>query len=395
MPAGTEPWVRGELGAGRIREVAVLFLKLGCIAFGGPPAHIAMMRDEVVRRRLWVTDEQFLDLLGASNLIPGPTSTELAIYLGYVRAGPWGLVLAGTLFILPAMLLVLALARAYVLYGTSPQGTWLLYGIKPVIIAIIVQAISGLAPAALKSVLLGVVSVAVVVLYLAGVNPIGLLFGVGILLMVPEYAWRRRGPAAAAALILPVGLAGPGVAQATAAVATGKLATLTLTCLKLGAVVYGSGLVLLAFLRQDFVERLRWLTDRQLIDAVIVGQFTPGPVFTTAAFIGYLVGRVPGALLATLAIFLPSFVLVALVYPIVPRLRRSPLTSAFLDGVNAAALGLMAAVTWQLGRAAIVDGLTLALAVLAGVLLLRVKVNSAWLVGGGAAVGLAYHLVAR
>ncbi len=249
MPAGTEPWVRGELGAGRLREVAVLFLKLGCIAFGGPPAHIAMMRDEVVRRRLWVTDEQFLDLLGASNLIPGPTSTELAIYLGYVRAGPWGLVLAGTLFILPAMLLVLALARAYVLYGTSPQGTWLLYGIKPVIIAIIVQAISGLAPAALKSVLLGVVSVAVVVLYLAGVNPIGLLFGVGILLMVPEYARRRRGPAAAAALILPVGLAGPGVAQATAAVATGKLATLTLTCLKLGAVVYGSGLVLLSFLR--------------------------------------------------------------------------------------------------------------------------------------------------
>ncbi len=395
MPAGTEPWVRGQVGTGPLREVAVLFLKLGLIAFGGPAAHIAMMRDEVVRRRGWVTDAQFLDLLGASNLIPGPTSTELAIYLGYARAGPWGLVLAGALFILPAMLLVLALAWAYVRYGTTPQGTWLLYGIKPVIIAIIGQAIWGLAPAALKSVLLGTASVAVVVLYLAGVNPIGLLFGVGILLMLQEYARRHRGPGAAASLILPLGLAGPGAMQATAAVATGKLATLALTCLKLGAVVYGSGYVLLAFLRQDFVERLRWLTDRQLIDAVIVGQFTPGPVFTTATFIGYLVGRVPGALLATLAIFLPSFVLVALVYPIVPRLRRSPWTSAFLDGVNAAALGLMAAVTWQLGRAAIVDGFTLALAVVAGAVLLRLKVNSAWLVGGGAAVGLAYHLVAR
>jgi chromate transporter len=395
MPAGAEPQVRGQLDAARLREVAGLFLKLGCVAFGGPAAHIAMMRDEVVRRRRWVTDAQFLDLLGASNLIPGPTSTELAIYLGYVRAGPWGLVLAGALFILPAMLLVLALARAYVLYGTSPQGTWLLYGIKPVIIAIIAQAIWGLAPAALKSVALGVASVAVVGLYLAGVNPIVLLFGAGIAMMLLEYARRRRGPAAAVSLTLPLGLAGPAAAQATAAVATGKLATLALTCLKIGAVVYGSGYVLLAFLRQDFVERLRWLTDRQLIDAVIVGQFTPGPVFTTATFVGYLVGGVPGALLATLAIFLPSFVLVALVYPIVPRLRRSVLASAFLDSVNAAALGLMAAVTWQLGRAAIVDGLTLALAVIAGVVLLRFKVNSAWLVGGGAAVGLAYHLAAR
>lgn len=390
----TEPWVRGQLDAGRLREVAGLFLKLGCIAFGGPPAHIAMMRDEVVRRRRWVTNEQFLDLLGASNLIPGPTSTELAIYLGYVRAGPWGLVLAGTLFVLPAMLLVLALARAYVLYGAGPQATWLLYGIKPVIIVLIVQAIWGLAPAALKSVPLVLTGAAVVGLYLAAVNPVGLLFGAGILLMLLESARRRRGAAAAASAVLPLGLAWPGAAPAGAAAGAAKLTALTLTCLKLGAVVYGSGLVLLAFLRQDFVERLRWLTDRQLIDAVIVGQVTPGPVFTTATFIGYLVGRVPGAVLATAAIFLPSFLLVALVYPIVPRLRRSPWTSAFLDGANAAALGLMAAVTWQLGRAAIVDGLTLVVALLAGVALLRFKVNSMWLVGGGAVVGLAYHLVA-
>lgn len=393
MPAGAEPGGRGQPDTARLREVAGLFLKLGCTAFGGPAAHIAMMRDEVVRRRGWVTDEHFLDLLGASNLIPGPTSTELAIYLGYVRAGPWGLVLAGALFILPAMLLVLALARAYVLYGVSAQATWLLYGIKPVIIAVIGHAIWGLAPAALKSPALGVASIAVVGLYLAGVNPIGLLFGAGIAALLVEYARRGRGPGAAASVILPFGLAGPGGAQAAMAVATGKLATLALTCLKIGAVVSGSGYVLLAFLRQDFVERLRWLTDRQLIDAVIVGQFTPGPVFTTATFIGYVVAGVPGALLATLAIFLPSFVLVALVYPIVPRLRRSALTGAFLDGVNAAALGLMGAVTWQLGRAAIVDGMTLVLAVLAAVALLRLKLNSAWLVGGGAAVGLAYRLL--
>lgn len=378
---------------GTLREVAGLFLKLGFIAFGGPAAHIAMMRDEVVRRRRWVTDQQFLDLLGASNLIPGPTSTELAIYLGYTRAGPWGLVLAGALFILPAMLMVLALAWAYVRFGATPQGTWILYGIKPVIIAIVVQAIWGLAPTALRNLELAVVGVAVVVMYSIGINSAALLFGVGILVMLLENVLRRRRrlTAPGAMLIPPLGIAAPGIAQGAVAASPVVLGTLFLTFLKIGAVVYGSGYVLLAFLRQDFVERLRWLTDRQLIDAVVVGQFTPGPVFTTATFIGYLVGGVAGALLATLGIFLPSFVFVALVYPIVPRLRRSPWTSAFLDGVNAAALGLMAAVTWQLGRAAIVDPLTLALAIAAGIALLTVKVNSAWLVAAGAAVGVAYH----
>jgi chromate transporter len=378
---------------GTLREVAGLFLKLGFIAFGGPAAHIAMMRDEVVRRRRWVTDQQFLDLLGASNLIPGPTSTELAIYLGYTRAGPWGLVLAGVLFILPAMLMVLALAWAYVRFGATPQGTWILYGIKPVIIAIVVQAIWGLAPTALRNLELAVVGVAVVVMYSIGINSAALLFGVGILVMLLENVLRRRHrlTAPGAVLIPPLGIAAPGIAQGAVAASPVVLGTLFLTFLKIGAVVYGSGYVLLAFLRQDFVERLRWLTDRQLIDAVVVGQFTPGPVFTTATFIGYLVGGVAGALLATLGIFLPSFVFVALVYPIVPRLRRSPWTSAFLDGVNAAALGLMAAVTWQLGRAAIVDPLTLALAIAAGIALLTVKVNSAWLVAAGAAVGVAYH----
>lgn len=377
----------------RLSEVAGLFAKLGVIAFGGPAAHIAMMREETVRRRHWVTDQQFLDLLGASNLIPGPTSTELAIYLGYARAGWQGLILSGTCFILPAMVIVLALAWAYVRYGATPQATWVLYGIKPAIIAIIVQAIWGLARTAMKGAALAVLGGTVVALYLLGVNVIALLFGAGILMMGVDHARRtRRRPRLAMVAPWP-GLAAAGLVAVPPGVASLHLATLFLTFIKIGAVVFGSGYVLLAFLRQDFVERLRWLTDRQLIDAVIVGQFTPGPVFTTATFIGYLVGGVPGALLATLGIFLPSFVFVALVYPLVPRLRASPWASAFLDGANIAAVGLMAAVTWQLGRAAIIDGLTLVLAVLAGVALLRFQVNSAWLVVGGAAAGIGSHLL--
>jgi len=372
-----------------LREVAGLFLRLGLTAFGGPAAHMAMMRDETVRRRRWVTDAQFLDLLGAANLIPGPSSTELGMYLGYTRAGGWGLVLAGALFIIPAMLMVLALAWAYVRYGSTPQAAQLLYGVKPVIIAIVVYALWGLGRAAVKTVWLGAAGIAVAALYLLGANTIALLFGTGLVFMVVAGA-RRPGPFAAAAVAVP---AAPGLAAGAAGLASAKLVTLALTFLKIGSVVYGSGYVLLAFLRQDFVERLRWLTDRQLIDAVIVGQVTPGPVFTTATFIGYLVGGVPGALLATAAIFLPSFVFVAIVYPLVPRLRRSAPTSAFLDGANVAALGLMAGVTWQLARAAIVDPTTVVLAVCAFAALLRFRLNSAWLVAGGAAVGIVHRLL--
>jgi chromate transporter len=377
-----------------LAEVAGLFLKLGFIAFGGPAAHIAMMREEVVRRRRWVGDQQFLDLLGASNLIPGPTSTELAIYLGYTRAGWQGLILAGTCFILPAMLMVMALAWAYVRYGATPQAAWVLYGIKPAIIAIIVQAIWGLTRVAAKGPVLAAVGAAVVALYLLGVNVIVLLFGAGALMMAVTSARRVRGAVRLAAAVPLRDIAAVGL-PALAPGGTVHLATLFLTFLKIGAVVYGSGYVLLAFLRQDFVDRLHWLTDRQLIDAVIVGQFTPGPVFTTATFIGYLTGGVPGALLATLGIFLPSFLFVALVYPLVPRLRASALTGAFLDGANVAAVGLMAAVTWQLGRAAIVDTPTLAVAVLATAALLRVQMNSAWLVLGGALVGVGSYFLAR
>ena len=396
-PASTQP-------RGALREVAALFAKLGTIAFGGPAAHIAMMRQEVVQRRRWVSEQHFLDLLGASTLIPGPTSTELAIYLGYTRAGPLGLVLAGVLFILPAMLLVLAFAWAYVHYGTTPQAEALLYGVKPVIIAVVVQAIYGLLRTAVKTWLLGAVVVAALALYLVGLNPLMPRFGLPVLTMLGVNRGRflpRRagglGSTPATVLLwsgLPslsfLGTAAPGAAEGVAGY---SLAALFLTFLKIGAVLYGSGYVLLAFLRDDFVTRLGWLTDRQLVDSIAVGQFTPGPVFTTATFIGYLVGGWSGAIAATLAVFLPSFVFVAIVYPLVPRLRKSPWTSAFLDGANAAAIGLMAAVAWQLARTSIVDPLTAALALIAAALLIRWKVNSAWLVLGGGAVGLAYRLL--
>jgi chromate transporter len=368
----------GVSPSGRQREVAALFLRLGFLAFGGPAAHIAMMRQEVVQRRRWLSDQEFLDLLGASNLIPGPTSTELAIYLGYRRAGKAGLVLAGVLFILPAMAIVLAFAWAYVKYGTTPQAVGLLYGIKPVIVAVIVQAIWGLLRAAVKTKLLGLAVILTAVLYFAGVNPLVPLFGLALAVMLIEN--RAYGHL----LVLPV--ATTPLAQATTDV---SLVTLFLTFLKIGATLYGSGYVLLAFLHDDFVRNLGWLSDQQLLDAVAVGQFTPGPVFTTATFIGYVVASWPGALVATIAVFLPSFVFVGVVYPFVPRLRASSWTSAFLDGANAAAVGLMVAVLWQLATTSIVDPLTLALALVAAALLIRWRVNSAWLVLGGGAIGLA------
>ena len=392
-------------GRGSAGEVALLFLKLGCIAFGGPAAHIALMRQEVVVRRKWLSEQAFLDLLGASTLIPGPTSTELAIYLGYARAGRLGLVLAGALFILPAMLLVLAFAWAYVRYGATPQATALLYGIKPVIIAVIVEAIYALLRPAVKNWRLGLVVIAALSLYLLGQNPLIPLFGLSLLVMLVENRDRlppggRAAGVGRAGLIVPVLPAAPGgadvLAHAVGPIVTGaagfSLAALFLTFLKIGATLYGSGYVLLAFLRDDFVRRLGWLTDRQVLDAVAVGQFTPGPVFTTATFIGYLAGGWPGAIAATVGIFLPAFVFVAAVYPVVPRLRTSPWTGAFLDGANAAALGLMAAVAWQLGAASIVDPFTAALALVAAVLLIRVRVNSAWLVLGGAIAAAAYRL---
>ncbi len=378
---------------GALREVIVLFTKLGVIGFGGPAAHIALMREEVVRRRRWVGDERFLDLLGMTNLIPGPNSTEMAIHLGYLRAGWPGLVAGGVCFIVPAMVSVLAFAWAYVRYGSRPEVAWLLYGIKPVIIAVVLQAVWSLARAAVKGPLAAVVGIGVVALYVLGVNEIALLFGGGIVYMLLREG-RRRWVAAAGPIALALGAPAPGLAQAAVGAATANLATLFLTFLKIRSVLYGSGYVLLAFLRNDFVVRLGWLTEAQLIDAVAVGQFTPGPVFTTATFIGYVLAGWPGAVLATVGIFLPSFAFVALSHPLIPKIRGRAVTAALLDGVNVAALGLMLAVAWELGRAAIVDALTAGLGVAAAVLLVRYRVNSAWLVLGGGAVGIAYRLLA-
>jgi len=369
-------------------EVIRLFLRLGFTAFGGPAAHIAMMHDEVVTRRRWMEEQHFLDLVGATNLIPGPNSTEMAIHIGYERAGWRGLIAAGLCFIMPAVLIVLALAWLYVDYGSTPQGDALMYGIKPVIIAIVVQALYKLVPTALKGPLLAAVGVAALAAYLLGVNELVVLFG-GALLVVAIQAVRRF-PESAAALLPLVGL--PRWLTQAAVESPITLDRIFLVFLKAGALLYGSGYVLLAFLRNDLVLHYGWLTDQQLLDAVAIGQFTPGPVFTTATFIGYVLAGIPGAIVATIGIFLPSFCFVALLARIMPYIRKSPWTAAFLDGVNVAALGLMAGVTWQLGRAALIDLPTVLLAVVAAVLLFRFKLNSAWLVlaGGLIGLGLAY-----
>lgn len=399
MTAATRP-------PGGLAEVTRLMFRLGWTAFGGPAAHIALLREEIVTRRNWMTEQQFLDTLGATNLIPGPNSTEMVMHAGYVRAGWAGLFVGGTLFILPAATLVLACAWLYERYGTTPTAEWLLYGIKPVVIAVVVQALWGLGRTAFKNVWLAAVGLAVFALYLAGGNEILLLFGAALLVMLVANARRLRAGGTTAAGLLPLPLLPEAwgwktaAVAATAATAAGTLvatwertATLFWTFLKIGSVLYGSGYVLLAFLRNDFVERLGFITERQLLDAVAVGQFTPGPVFTAATFVGYLSGGFGGALAATLGIFIPAYVFVALSIPIIPRLRRSPWTAAALDGVNVAAVGLMAAVALELGRAAVVDALTAALAVAAIVLLIRYKVNSVLLILGGAVIGLAYRTI--
>jgi len=367
-----------------LRELAWLFGKLGVTAFGGPAAHIAMMEEEVVRRRRWMTHEYFLDLLGATNLIPGPNSTEMAIHIGHARAGWAGLVVAGACFIFPAVLIVGAIAWVYVRFGALPEIAGVMYGIKPVVIAVVLQALWGLTRAAVKTPLLAVVGAAAVGASLAGVNELIVLATAGAIVAATR---GMRRPSAASWLPWP--LLGVGAAGATATAASVGLWPLFLVFLKVGSVLFGSGYVLLAFLRSELVDHLRCLTESQLLDAVAVGQVTPGPVFTTATFIGYVLGGAAGAGVATVGIFLPAFVFVALSGPLVPRLRRSKTAGAVLDGVNVASLALMAVVTVQLGRAAIIDVPTAALAAVSAIVLIRFRVNSAWLVLAGGILGLA------
>jgi chromate transporter len=379
--------------------VVAVMAKLGTIAFGGPAVHVAMLRDETVRRRHWLADAEFLDLFGAVSVLPGPSSTQLAIVLSRRRAGWAGLVLGGACFIVPAMVIVLALAWAYVRYGATPTGGGVLYGVGPVVIALVVVAVWELARGRiahhreqgwLAMAGLAAVSVAALAAYLAGINVLVILATAG--LVVALAANRRRLRPAAQLLLptLPISLLtvpvpdrpdpGPG------------LAPIAGEFLKLGAVVFGSGYVLLAFLRRDLVGELGWLSTRQVLDAVVAGQVTPGPVFTTATFLGYLLGGVPAALVATAAIFLPSFLMVAAIEPLVGPIRRSAWAGAALDGVTMGALGLMAGVTVDLGRAAITGPLTALVAVVALGVVLRWHPNALWLVLAGALIGIAHAL---
>jgi chromate transporter len=372
----------------RLKEITSVFLKLGLIAFGGPAAHIAMMDAEVVERRRWMTRDKLLDLLGVTSLIPGPSSTQLAIYIGYERAGFWGVVLAGTSFILPAMMMVWGLAAIYVRYQALPQVNWLLYGIKPVIIVIVVQALWKLGQKAVKDVWTAIATLSVIIAFALGANELLLLLlaGLGVTLLknVP-----RNGGREIPMMFIPSLLA---VAKPTA-IASISWVKVFLFFLKIGSVLYGGGYVLLAFLQRDLVERSHWLTSQQLLDAVAIGQITPGPLFTTATFVGYLLAGNGGAITGTLGIFLPSFILILAIGPWVAKIRSSLWASGFLDGVNAASVGLMAVVTYTLGRAAILDWVAIAIALLGSIALFRFKLNPIWLILAGGGLGIAVKVM--
>jgi chromate transporter len=376
----------------KLRELARVFLKLGVIGFGGPAAHIALMENELVRRRQWLTRDEFLDLVGAVNLIPGPNSTEVAIHVGRVRAGTPGLVVAGAAFILPAFCIVAALGWAYQRFGKLPETTALLYGIKPVVLAIVVQALVGLGRTAIRNVplaLAGAAALAAAVLW--PLHEVAILVVVG--LGAGTMAWWRRGVRRSTAFSVSTAawtMLTPPVLQAAAAVTPVGLWPLFLVFAKAGSLLFGSGYVLLAFLRADLVERLGWLTNAQLLDAIAVGQVTPGPVFTTATFIGYNLAGMTGAVVATVGIFLPAFIFVAISAPLIPAMRRSPVAGAILDGVNVASLALMAAVTVTLATQTLTDTTTITIAVASAVLLVMFRMNPTLLIAAGAAIGLLF-----
>jgi chromate transporter len=375
-----------------LRELAGLFLWLGATAFGGPAAHIALMEEAVVRRRRWFSRQELLDMVAASQLIPGPTSTELALHIGQRRAGAPGLLVAGASFILPAALITLALGWVYVRFGRLPAAEAVLAGIKPVMIAVVAEALFNLGGAALRTPGLAVIGAAALAAAAAGVHEILVLAACGLVIAATRIG--RPAPPAAALL------AGPGPDPAMGAAAAAGTGTAALASspalfavfLKIGSLLFGSGYVLLAFLRAELVVRLGWLGERQLLDAVSIGQLTPGPLFTTATFIGYLLGGLSGAGAATAGIFLPGFVLVALSGPLIPRLRRSAIAGGFLDGVNAASLALMALVGLQLARSALVDRFAAGLAI-AAALGLRGKLRSSWLILAAALLGLLRFLM--
>lgn len=402
-------------------EVARVFGRLGIISFGGPAAHVALMEDELVGRRQWLTRGEFLDLVGAANVIPGPNSTEVAIHIGRVRAGMLGLVVAGVAFIAPAAIIVAALAWGYVRYGHFPALVALLEGVKPVVIAVVMQALWRLGTSALHRPWLVVLAVVSLGASIAGVHELVVLAaaaGIGGALGGSAGSARRANSAnsansasstkdarpapnesgtpdsdrlvAASALTLPAGAGAAGVA---ATLALPSPLAIFAVFARIGSVLFGSGYVLLAFLRSELVARHGWLTEAQLLDAVAIGQVTPGPLFTTATFAGWLMAGPWGATAATIGIFLPAFVFVALSAPFIPRIRRSPVASAMLDAVNAASLALMAHVSWELARAALVDVIAVTIAVTSALLLFTRRINSAWLVIGGGAIAVIIQLL--
>jgi chromate transporter len=366
-------------GRSSISEIFSFFLHIGLTGFGGPAAHIALMEREAVERRAWVSRERFLDLVGSCNLLPGPSSTQVAMALGYTRRGWTGLVIAGVCFIMPASLVTLGLAWAYVRYAHLPQSQGLLYGTKPVMVAIVAQAVWRLGQIALRGWKPALLGAACFVAGLLGAPPIAILLVAGGLMVVLGQLQSRKHAAAVLAW-LPAGSAAPAGGPA--------LVSLALTFVKLGMVIFGSGYVLLVFLKADLVDRLHWITEPQLLDAITAGQVTPGPLFATATFIGYLLRGLAGAAVATMAIFLPSFVMAAVVGALADRIRASRSAAAFLDGVNAAAVALMAEVGFVLGRATLIDLWTWAIALISVVLLVRFRRNATWLILAGAVLGL-------
>ncbi|MBF2058111.1 MAG: chromate transporter [Cyanobacterium sp. T60_A2020_053] len=365
-----------------LKEIAQVFLRLGITAFGGPAAHVAMMDDEIVQKRQWMTRERLLDLLGVTNLIPGPNSTELAISIGYDKGGWRGLIVAGSCFIFPAMAIVWILAFLYSQYRTVPQADGLLYGIKPVIIAIVIQALWKLGKKAVKNWLTGLGALSAVIGYFMGIDEIVVLLAVGLGVMLIQL----RSNFNANGLWLPLS---PLVAQTVVGNSINSPSPLNvfLFFLKVGCFLYGSGYVLLAFLERALVTQNQWLTSQELLDAIAIGQFTPGPILTTATFIGYLLAGNMGAIMATLGIFLPSFILVLIINPWVDKLRQSPVTSALLDGVNAGSVGLMVGVAFILGKESLFDIPTIIIGLGALILLFRFQINSIWLILGGGALG--------
>jgi chromate transporter len=369
----------------RLGEIAVAFLRLGFIAFGGAVAHIALMEEEFVRRRGWLSREEFVDRVGAVNLLPGPSSTELAIYLGHLRGGFPGLLIAGAAFILPSALLMCVMAWAYVQYGGLPQIAGVLWGVKPVVVVLIAQAVWSLGKTVLKSRELAVIAAIVLGLAAMHVATLALLIGTGVAWIVANRFGQSR-PGQNRIASAAASAAGGAAVSATAAAATAT--GVLVYFLKIGALLFGSGYVLLAVLREDLVTRMHWLSESQLLDGIAVSQATPGPFFTVATFLGYVLSGWRGAGLATVGMFIPAFLYVAVTASVLPRLRKSPTASAFLNGVNAAAVALMAFVGFQFARESVVTPLAAVIAAVSALLAVRLKVNSAWLILGGAVCGL-------